>query len=43
MWVFGLGWQLLMFGEGATIMMHTGKDAGVFTFAFIDRERQEGR
>lgn len=23
-------------------MMHTGKDAGVFTFAYIDRERREG-
>lgn len=39
---FGLGWQLLDFDGGAPIMMHTGKDAGVFTFAYIDRERREG-
>ncbi len=39
---FGLGWQLLLFDGGAPIMMHTGKDDGVFTFAYIDRERREG-
>jgi len=38
---FGLGWQLLMFDDGPPVMMHTGKDAGVFTFAFIDRGRKE--
>ena len=33
---YGLGWQLLAFPAG-TVMMHTGKDEGVFTFAAIDR------
>lgn len=38
---FGLGWQLLGF-PGSTTMMHTGKDAGVFTFAAIDRTSGDG-
>lgn len=41
-WVgYGLGWQLLGFASG-TVMMHTGKDPGVFTFAMIDRGRNDG-
>ena len=41
-WIgFGLGWQLLGFPDG-TIMMHTGKDAGAFTFAAIDRSTGDG-
>ena len=38
---FGLGWQLLGFPKGAT-MLHTGKDAGAFTFAAIDRTGGDG-
>jgi len=38
---FGLGWQILGFAD-ATLMMHTGKDDGVFTFAYIDRSDQSG-
>lgn len=38
---FGLGWQLLKFKDG-TVMMHTGKDDGVFTFAWIDRRTGDG-
>jgi CubicO group peptidase (beta-lactamase class C family) len=38
---FGLGWQLLGF-PGGTTMLHTGKDAGAFTFAAIDRARGDG-
>jgi CubicO group peptidase (beta-lactamase class C family) len=38
---FGLGWQILVFG-GDTVMMHTGKDEGVFTFAYLDRARGAG-
>jgi CubicO group peptidase (beta-lactamase class C family) len=30
---FGLGWQLFEFGP-KTVMMHTGNDAGEFTFAY---------
>lgn len=41
-WIgFGLGWQLLGFPHG-TIMMHTGKDEGAFTFAAIDRTTGDG-
>ncbi|WAC25250.1 serine hydrolase domain-containing protein [Blastomonas sp. SL216] len=41
-WIgFGLGWQLLGF-PGGTTMLHTGKDAGAFTFAAIDRARGDG-
>lgn len=38
---FGLGWQLLGFPSGMT-MLHTGKDAGAFTFAAIDRASGDG-
>ncbi len=38
---FGLGWQLLGFPHGTT-MLHTGKDAGAFTFAAIDRASGDG-
>ncbi len=38
---FGLGWQLLGFHDGTT-MLHTGKDAGAFTFAAIDRASGDG-
>ncbi|OAN66733.1 serine hydrolase [Sphingomonas sp. TDK1] len=38
---FGLGWQLLGF-PGGTTMLHTGKDAGSFTFAAIDRTTGDG-
>lgn len=38
---FGLGWQLLGFPGGIT-MLHTGKDAGAFTFAAIDRTSGDG-
>ncbi|MCK9541764.1 MAG: beta-lactamase family protein [Novosphingobium sp.] len=41
-WVgFGLGWQLLGFPDG-TVMMHTGKDPGFFSFAAIDRASGNG-
>lgn len=41
-WIgFGLGWQLLGFPRG-TIMMHTGKDEGAFSFATIDRVSGDG-
>lgn len=38
---FGLGWQLLGFSDGTT-MLHTGKDAGAFTFAAINRKSGDG-
>ncbi|VXC37375.1 CubicO group peptidase, beta-lactamase class C family [Sphingomonas sp. 8AM] len=38
---FGLGWQLLGFPDSTT-MLHTGKDAGAFTFAAIDRASGDG-
>lgn len=38
---FGLGWQLLGFPDGTT-MLHTGKDAGAFTFAAINRASGNG-
>ncbi|OWK33216.1 esterase EstB [Sphingomonas dokdonensis] len=38
---FGLGWQLLGFPDGTT-MLHTGKDPGAFTFAAIDRASGNG-
>jgi CubicO group peptidase (beta-lactamase class C family) len=38
---FGLGWQLLGFPSGTT-MLHTGKDAGAFTFAAINRASGDG-
>ena len=38
---FGLGWQLLSF-DGRIVMMHTGKDEGVFTLAYLDRSSRDG-
>lgn len=38
---FGLGWQILAF-KGETLMMHTGKDEGVFTFAYLNRSTKDG-
>lgn len=38
---FGLGWQLLDW-PGEKILMHTGKDEGVFTFAYLNRTTGEG-
>jgi CubicO group peptidase (beta-lactamase class C family) len=38
---FGLGWQVLAFKNG-TLMMHTGKDDGVFTFAYLNRATRDG-
>jgi CubicO group peptidase (beta-lactamase class C family) len=37
----GLGWQVLAF-PGHTILMHTGKDPGLFTFAYLDKTTGEG-
>ena len=38
---FGLGWQMLRFGR-ETLMMHTGKDEGGFTFAYLNRTTGDG-
>jgi len=38
---FGLGWQILQFSD-ATLMMHTGRDDGVFTFAYLNRSTHAG-
>ncbi len=38
---FGLGWQLMQFPTG-TVLMHTGKDEGLFTFVYLDRARRNG-
>ena len=38
---FGLGWQILEF-KGETVMMHTGKDDGLFTFAYVNRTTGDG-
>lgn len=38
---FGLGWEILGFRD-ATLMMHTGKDDGVFTFAYLNRSTGAG-
>lgn len=38
---FGLGWQVMVFGR-RTIFMHTGKDDGVFTFAYLDKTTGDG-
>ncbi len=38
---FGLGWQLLNFKD-ETLMMHTGKDDGIFTFAYLNRSSRDG-
>jgi CubicO group peptidase (beta-lactamase class C family) len=38
---FGLGWQIFAFAD-ATFWMHTGKDEGLFTFAYLDRTSGDG-
>jgi CubicO group peptidase (beta-lactamase class C family) len=38
---FGLGWQILGFKD-ETLLMHTGKDEGVFTFAYLNRSTRDG-
>jgi CubicO group peptidase (beta-lactamase class C family) len=38
---FGLGWQILAF-KGENLMMHTGKDEGIFTFAYLNRNSRDG-
>jgi len=38
---FGLGWEILDF-SGDIIFMHTGKDDGVFTFAYLSKSTQDG-
>ncbi|MGB7192541.1 MAG: serine hydrolase domain-containing protein [Collimonas pratensis] len=38
---FGLGWQILAFKD-ETLLMHTGKDEGVFTFAYLNRTSRDG-
>jgi CubicO group peptidase (beta-lactamase class C family) len=37
----GLGWQVLTF-PGHTILMHTGRDPGLFTFAWLDKSTGDG-
>lgn len=37
----GLGWQILLFKD-ETLMMHTGADDGVFTFAYLNRSTRDG-
>ncbi|MQR02593.1 serine hydrolase domain-containing protein [Glaciimonas soli] len=38
---YGLGWQILDFKD-ETLMMHTGKDDGIFTFAYLNRTTGDG-
>jgi len=38
---FGLGWQVMVFGR-RTVFMHTGKDDGVFTLAYLDKTTGDG-
>jgi len=38
---FGLGWEVYRFGD-AHVHMHTGKDEGLFTFAYFSPERGRG-
>lgn len=38
---FGLGWQILSFKD-ETLLMHTGKDEGVFAFAYLNRNSRDG-
>jgi CubicO group peptidase (beta-lactamase class C family) len=38
---FGLGWEVYRFGN-AHVHMHTGKDQGLFTFAYFSPERERG-
>ena len=37
----GLGWQVMTF-PGHTILMHTGRDPGLFTFAYLDKTTGDG-
>jgi CubicO group peptidase (beta-lactamase class C family) len=37
----GLGWQVLLF-PGHTILMHTGRDPGLSTFAWLDKSTGDG-
>jgi len=38
---YGLGWEIYRFGD-AHVHMHTGKDQGLFTFAYFSPERRRG-
>ena len=38
---FGLGWEVMVFKSG-TVFLHTGKDDGLFTFAYLDRVTGDG-
>ncbi len=38
---FGLGWEVLQF-KNETIFMHTGKDPGLFTFAYLNKTTRDG-
>lgn len=38
---FGLGWQVFIFKD-ETLLMHTGKDQGLFTFAYLNRTTKDG-
>ena len=38
---FGLGWEVFNFPD-STILMHTGRDPGLWTMAFIDRSTRSG-
>lgn len=38
---FGLGWQLMEF-PGETVLMHTGKDEGTFSFVYLNRTTKDG-
>jgi CubicO group peptidase (beta-lactamase class C family) len=37
----GLSWQVLQFGE-TTVLIHTGHDPGLYTFAYVSPNRQSG-
>jgi CubicO group peptidase (beta-lactamase class C family) len=37
----GLGWEVLAF-PGHTILMHSGRDPGLFTFAWLDKNTGDG-
>lgn len=38
---FGLGWQLMEFPK-QRVVMHTGKDDGVFTFVYLNQSTRDG-
>lgn len=38
---FGLGWEVMQFKD-EKILMHTGKDEGVFTFAYLNKTSRDG-